>query len=199
MPISAASTIGIKDRVPKDLAPWYDGPALLEYLDNLISLERNVEAPFMMPINDKDKDMGTIIEGKIETGHCKKGSTYMIMPNSREISISALYDQAGEEVLSASCGDQVRLRIRGAEAEDINIKHGFVLCSPKRLVNCVQAFEAQIAILELPSILTAGFKCVLHLHSFEGQVTFAALLHELEKGSGRHKEQAPVFGKQGSK
>ncbi len=51
MPISAQTTIGIKDRVPKELAPWYDGPSLLEFLDNLKSLERKVKAPFMMPIN----------------------------------------------------------------------------------------------------------------------------------------------------
>ncbi len=51
MPISAQSTIGIKDRVPNKLAPWYDGPSLLEFLDNLKSLERKVKAPFMMPIN----------------------------------------------------------------------------------------------------------------------------------------------------
>lgn len=51
MPISAQSTIGIRDRVPKELAPWYDGPSLLEFLDNLKSLERKVKAPFMMPIN----------------------------------------------------------------------------------------------------------------------------------------------------
>ena len=53
MPISAQTTIGIKDRVPKSLAPWHDGPSLLEYLDDMQTLERKVNAPFMMPINGK--------------------------------------------------------------------------------------------------------------------------------------------------
>ena len=56
MPISAQTTIGIKDRVPTSLAPWYDGPSLLEFLDNLKSLERKVKAPFMMPINGKYRE-----------------------------------------------------------------------------------------------------------------------------------------------
>ena len=197
MPISAASTVGIKDRVPKDLAPWHDGPSLLEYLDNLMSLERKVKAPFMMPISGKYRDMGTMIEGKIEAGRCKKGCTYIIMPNSQEISIGALYGEAEDEVPGASCGDQVRLRIRGAEEEDIT--PGFVLCSPERPVHCVQAFEAQIALLELKSILTAGFNCVLHVHAAIEEVTFTALLHKLEKGSGRRSKRQPAFGKQGSK
>ena len=195
MPISAQTTVGIKDRVSKELAPWYDGPSLLEYLDNLKSLERKVKAPFMMPINGKYRDMGTIIEGRIEAGQIKKGTTYIMMPNREETTISALYGETEDEVPVASCGDQVRMRIRGVEEEDI--LPGFVLCSPKRPVHCVAAFEAQIALLELKSILSAGFNCVLHVHSAIEEVTFAALLHKLEKGTGRKSKKPPAFGKQG--
>lgn len=195
MPISAQTTIGIKDRVPKELAPWYDGPSLLEYLDNLKSLERKVNAPFMMPINGKYKDMGTVIEGKIEAGAIKKGNAYLMMPNRDEISIAALYGESEEEIQQAACGDQVRIRIRGVEEEDVI--PGFVLCSPKRPVHCVQSFEALIMLLDLKSILSAGFNCVLHVHSAIEEVTFAALLHHLEKGTGRKSKKPPAFGKQG--
>lgn len=195
MPISAQTTVGIKDRVPKSLAPWYDGPSLLEYLDNIKSLERKVNAPFMMPIGGKYRDMGTVIEGKIEAGVIRKGTTYVMMPNKEEISIAALYGETEDEIAQASCGDQVRLRIRGAEEEDIF--PGFVLCSLKRPVHCVTAFEAQIMLLELKSILSAGFNCVLHVHSAIEEVTFAALLHKLEKGTGRKSKKPPPFGKQG--
>ncbi|KAL8715763.1 MAG: hypothetical protein Q9220_000430 [cf. Caloplaca sp. 1 TL-2023] len=195
MPISAQTTIGIKDRVPKSLAPWYDGPSLLEYLDNLKSLERKINAPFMMPINGKYKDMGTMIEGKIEAGVLRKANNYMMMPNREEVSISALYGETEDEIPQAQCGDQVRLRIRGVEEEDIQA--GFVLCSPKRPVHCVAAFEAQIHLLELKSILSAGFNCVLHVHSAIEEVTFGALLHKLEKGTGRKSKKAPPFGRQG--
>lgn len=47
MPVAALATIGIKDRVPTSLAPWYNGPSLLEYLDSLKSFERKNAAPFM--------------------------------------------------------------------------------------------------------------------------------------------------------
>ena len=94
MPVSAQTFTGIKNRVPKALAPWYDGPSLLEYLDNMQALERKLNAPFMMPIAAKYKDMGTMIEGKIESGrqiiryHC----TQMRTNNDR-------YYQKGEQVL----------------------------------------------------------------------------------------------------
>lgn len=238
MPISAQTAVGIKDRVPKDLAPWYDGPSLLECLDNFKTLERKVKAPFMMPINAKYKDMGTMIEGKIEAGQMKKGVTYLMMvctswsdrllvlavailrflshpsgishdagtfgegvmltcsqPNREDVTISALYGETEDEIASATCGDQVRVRIRGVEEEDI--LPGFVLCATQRPVHCVSAFEAQIALLDLKSIISAGFNCVLHVHSAIEEVTFAALLHKLEKGTNRKSKKPPAFGKQG--
>ena len=79
MPISAQTSVGIKHRVPKDLAPWYDGPSLLECLDDFKTLERKVKAPFMMPVNAKYKDMVPLNEGKIEAGQIKKGNTYLMM------------------------------------------------------------------------------------------------------------------------
>ena len=195
MPVSAQTGVGIKDRVPKTVASWYDGPSLLEYLDSMQTLERKVNAPFMMPIAAKYRDMGTMIEGKIESGVIKKDSTYIMMPNKEKISIAALYGETEDEIQQAMCGDQVRLRLRGVEEEDI--LPGFVLCSPKRPVHCVSAFKAQIKLLELKSILSAGFNCVLHVHSATEEVTFARLLHKLEKGTGRKSKKPPGFATRG--
>ncbi|KAK3073424.1 translation termination factor GTPase eRF3 [Teratosphaeriaceae sp. CCFEE 6253] len=195
MPLAAQLTLGIKDRVPKDLAPWNDSPSLLEYLDSMQTLERNVGAPFMMPIAAKYRDMGTMIEGKIEAGVLRKDTKYLMMPTRADIGISALYGETEDEVDRAMCGEQVRLRIKGAEEEDIY--PGFVLCSPKRPVHCVSAFEAQIRLLELKSILSAGFNCVLHVHSATEEVTFSALLHKLEPKTNRKSKKPPGFAKQG--
>ncbi|KAH7629919.1 P-loop containing nucleoside triphosphate hydrolase protein [Sordaria sp. MPI-SDFR-AT-0083] len=195
MPIAAQMTYGIKDRVPKDLCPWYDGPSLLEYLDNMSALERKVNAPFMMAVAGKYRDMGTMIEGKIEAGVVKKGMSLIMMPNKQSVDISALYGETEDEIPVAQCGEQVRMRLRGIEEEEIT--PGFVLCSPKRLVHNVTAFEAQIRILDLKTILTAGFNCVLHVHAAIEEVTFAALLHKLQKGTGRKSKVPPSHAKKG--
>ncbi|KAJ4380381.1 translation termination factor GTPase eRF3 [Neurospora sp. IMI 360204] len=195
MPVAAQQTLGIKDRVPKDVCPWYDGPSLLEYLDNMSALERKVNAPFMMPVAGRYRDMGTMIEGKIEAGVIKKGMSLIMMPNKQSLDISAVYGETEDEVSVAQCGEQVRLRLRGIEEEEI--MPGFVLCSPKRLVHNVTAFEAQIRILDLKSILTAGFNCVLHVHAAIEEVTFAALLHKLQKGTNRKSKLPPSHAKKG--
>jgi peptide chain release factor subunit 3 len=195
MPIAAQQTMGIKERIPKGIADWYDGPSLLEYLDGMQTLERKVNAPFMMPVNGKYRDMGTIVEGKIESGVVKKGMSLIMMPNRNQVEVAAVYGETEEEVVAAQCGDQVRLRLRGIEEEDI--LPGFVLCSPKRLVHCVAAFEAQIRVLELKSILSAGFNCVMHVHSAIEEVTFASLLHKLQKGTNRKSKVPPSHAKKG--
>jgi peptide chain release factor subunit 3 len=195
MPIAAQQTLGIKDRIPKNICSWYGGPSLLEYLDSMTTLERKVNAPFMMPVNGKYRDMGTIVEGKIESGVVKKGMSLTMMPNRNVVEVAATYGETEEEVPAAQCGDQVRLRLRGIEEEDI--LPGFVLCSPKRLVHCVSAFEAQIRILDLKNILSAGFNCVLHVHSAIEEVTFAALLHKLQKGTNRKSKLPPSHAKKG--
>lgn len=195
MPIAAQQTVNIKDRIPKGVQNFYDGPSLLEYLDNMKTLERKVNAPFMMPINGKYRDMGTIVEGKIESGVVKKQMSLVMMPNREKVDIAALYGETEEETTAAQCGDQVRLRLRGIEEEDI--LPGFVLCSPKRLVHCVSAFEAQIRILDLKSILSAGFNCVMHVHSAIEEVTFAQLMHKLQKGTNRKSKVAPSHAKRG--
>jgi len=139
--------------------------------------------------------MGTMAEGKIESGVIRKGQTILMMPGRTAVEVTAIYSESEEELPVASCGDQVRLRLRGVEEEDI--LPGYVLSSVKSPVNCVNAFEAQIHILDLKSILSAGFSCVMHVHAAIEEVRFVKLLHVLEKGTGRKSKKAPNFAKKG--
>jgi peptide chain release factor subunit 3 len=121
------------------------------------ALERKVNAPFMMPIAAKYRDLGTMIEGKIESGFIRKENKYLMMPNRETVSIAALYGETEDEIPSATCGEQVRIRLRGIEEEDV--LPGFVLCSPKRPVHCVSTFEAQIVLLDIKCPGRGHFLC----------------------------------------
>ncbi|KAK9240683.1 P-loop containing nucleoside triphosphate hydrolase protein [Lipomyces kononenkoae] len=197
MPVSAYSGANLKDRVDKKLCPWYDGPSLLEFLDNMPISERKINAPFMMPVGSKYRDLGTIVEGKIESGHAKKGSQLLLMPNKVPVEILTIYNETEAEANTAICGEQVKLRLKGVEEEDVQV--GFVLSSVDYPVHTVTAFEAQIAIIELKSILSAGFTCVIHVHTAIEEVTFAALLHKLEKSTNRKSKKPPAFATRGMK
>jgi peptide chain release factor subunit 3 len=85
-----------------------------------------------------------MIEGKIEAGLIRKDGSYLIMPNRKKVSISALYGETEEEIEGAKAGDQVRIRIRGVEEEDLSA--GFVLCLPTR--PCVSTNYSPCQILQ---------------------------------------------------
>ncbi|SCV04165.1 LANO_0G08548g1_1 [Lachancea nothofagi CBS 11611] len=197
MPVSGYTGAGLKARVdPKD-CPWYTGPSLLEYLDGMTHVDRRINAPFMLPIASKMKDLGTIVEGKIASGHIKKNTSTLLMPNRIPVEIVNIYNETESEVDMAICGEQVRLKIKGVEEEDISA--GFVLTSPKNPVKNVTKFVAQIAIVELKSIISAGFSCVMHVHTAIEEVTITKLLHKLEMGSNRKSKKPPAFAKKGMK
>ncbi|KAF0454403.1 P-loop containing nucleoside triphosphate hydrolase protein [Gigaspora margarita] len=197
MPVSAYTGANLKDRIAEGVCNWYRGPALLEYLDNMKALDRNIKAPLMMPITEKYKDMGTIVVGKIESGTIKKGQSVLIMPNKRTVEVSAIYNEVEEEVSFGACGDNVRLRVRGIEEEEIST--GFVVCSTKRPVKTTTMFEAQLAILEHKNIMCAGYSAVLHIHSCVEEVSIAALLHLIDKKTGKKSKRPPQYVKKGQK
>lgn len=197
MPVSGFSGAGLKDRVDPKECPWYKGPSLLEYLDGMSHMNRRVNSPFMLPISAKMRDMGTVVEGKIESGHIKKGNSTLLMPNRIPVEIQNIYNETENEVDMALCGEQVKLRIKGVEEEDVSA--GFVLTSPKNPVKNVSKFVAEIAIVELKSIISAGFSCVMHVHTAIEEVQITRLLHKLEKGTNRKSKKPPAFAKKGMK
>ncbi|CCG25911.1 Sup35 translation factor eRF3 [Candida orthopsilosis Co 90-125] len=197
MPVSGYTGAGLKDRVSAKDCPWYTGPSLLEFLDNMSTVNRKINGPFMLPISGKMKDMGTVVEGKIESGHIRKGGSLLMMPNKTPIEVITIYNETEQECDTAFSGEQVRLKIKGVEEEDL--QPGYVLTSPKNPVKTVTKFEAQIAIVELKSILSNGFSCVMHLHTAIEEVTFVELKHKLEKGTNRKSKKPPAFAKKGMK
>jgi peptide chain release factor subunit 3 len=132
-------------------------------------VDRKINAPLMMPISEKYKDMGTIAVGKIESGHVRKGDTLLLMPNKDHVEVAAIYNELEEEISPAFSGDNVRIRLRGAEDEDIS--PGFVITSLSKPVHAVRQFEAQLAILEHKNIICAGYSAVMHIHTLAEDVT----------------------------
>jgi len=197
IPVSGYTGQNLKDRVAKSICSWNDGPSFLEHMDNMPMVDRKINAPLMMPVSEKYKDMGAIIVGKIESGHIRKGDSLTLMPNKSAVEVAAIYNEMEEEVPSAICGDNVRVRLRGVEDEDIS--PGFVLTSPKSPVRAVRQFEAQLAILEHKNIICAGYSAVMHVHTLSEEVTLPALLHYFDKATGRKSKKPPQFAKKGQK
>lgn len=116
IPLSGFTGANIKEPLKKNICPWFEGPSLLQYLDDLPSMDRKINEPFMMPVSEKTKDMGTIVSGKIESGLVKRGDMLIMMPNKKSVEVMMVYyDEI--EVKEAVSGDIVRIKLKGIEEE----------------------------------------------------------------------------------
>jgi len=197
IPVSAYSGANLKDKVAKDVCSWWEGPSLLGYLDNLALGDRKISEPLKMPISEKYNDMGTIIVGKLEAGKVRRGDTLLLMPNRTSVEASAIYNEMEEEVPAAISGDNVRIRLKGIDHEDMSV--GFVLTDPAKPVTVASKFEAQLAILESKNIICAGYSAVMHIHTLSEEITLPALLHYYDKKTGKKSRKPPQFAKKGMK
>ncbi|KAB5594287.1 Eukaryotic peptide chain release factor GTP-binding subunit [Ceratobasidium theobromae] len=197
VPVSAYTGLNMKERVPKSICPWHEGPALLELLDTMPMVDRKINGPVMMPISEKYKDMGAIVVGKLESGRIYKNDNLLLMPNKTSVEIAAIYNEMEEEINFAYSGDNVRLRLRGIDDEEIT--PGYVLTSPGRPVHSVSQFEAELVILEHKNIICAGYGAVMHVHTLAEEVVLSALLHYFDKKTNRKSKKPPQFAKKGQK
>ncbi|KAJ2161396.1 translation termination factor GTPase eRF3 [Coemansia sp. RSA 552] len=189
LPLSGYTGIGVKDRVGS-ACPWYSGPSLLEVLDGLDGLNRNINGPLRIPVSEKYKDMGTVISGKIESGHVKVNQKIVIMPERRTCEISAIYGENDVEEPSAVSGDNVRIKLRNLDSE--LVQGGNVLVDTKNPCKSTRTFEAMLVILEAKNIITAGFKSILHVHTAIEEVSLVKLMHKLND-KGQKSRKAPQF------
>jgi len=174
MPCSGFTGANLKERVDPKLCPWYSGPSLLEFLDELPDFEWPSDKPVKVLVSDRYKDMGTIVIGKIERGIVNKGDSFVLMPNKQTVKVMAITGSDEKEKNSSSAGENVKLKLAGIEEDDV--LPGFVVCHPTDMCNTGTVFDAQIVILEHKSIICAGYTAVLHIHNAVEEVKLVVSL-----------------------
>jgi len=192
MPCSGLTGSGLKEPVGSD-APYYTGLPFIPYIDNLPSLKRQVDGPFMMPIVDKYSEMGTVVIGKVESGKCNKGDCLLVMPNRTEVKVDQLWSD-DIEVTGVCSGENIKAKVKGIEENEVT--NGFVLCDPHKPIKTGTVFDAQVVMLDLKSIICAGYSCILHLQAMAEEVTIKALICLVDKKTGEKSKTRPRFIKQ---
>jgi len=115
------------------------------------------------------------------------------MPNRTPVSVDQLWTD-DEEVTAVGSGENVKIKLKGIEEEDVS--PGFILCDPANPCKIGKIFDAQIAILELKSLISAGYKAVMHIHCAAEEVTLAKLICLIDKKTGEKSRSPPRYVKQ---
>jgi len=197
VPISGLLGDNIMQKVDSAKCPWYEGPPLLDILDNLSVPKRDDKGPIRIPILDKFKESGFFVFGKVESGTIFTGQNLAIVPSAEEVQIATIYNAEDKRIPYAKPGETVKIALKGIEDE--NITRGDILCSTDNFPQVCQEFEAKIQVLELPEhklIMSSGYSCVIHLHAALEEVFISEVKAEMDKKTKLNKKA--TFLKAGS-
>ena len=198
--IAASGLKGENVAKKSDKMPWYKGPTILEHIDKFPAPEKPIGLPLRMPIQDvyEITGIGTVPVGKIETGVMKIGQKVIVLPGRTGTGIPGevrSIEAHHEQLKEAEAGDNVGINLRGVGKKDM--ARGDVICDAAKPAQIVEEFEAQIAIINHPTVIAKGYTPVFHVHTAQVPCQFLELKAKLDPRTGEVSEQNPDFLKNG--
>ena len=194
IPISAFEGDNVAEKT--GALDWYDGPTILEALNGLPEAEPPTDAPLRLPIQDvyTISGIGTVPVGRLETGTMHPGDDVSYQPSDVGGEVKTI-EMHHEEVDQAGPGDNVGFNVRGVGKDDI--RRGDVCGPADDPPSVAETFQAQIVVMQHPSVITAGYTPVFHAHTAQVACTIESIDQKLDPASGEVAEENPDFIKSG--
>ncbi|WP_276270667.1 translation elongation factor EF-1 subunit alpha [Haloarcula litorea] len=190
IPVSAFEGDNIAER--SDNTSWYDGDILIEALNDLPAPEPPTDAPLRLPIQDvyTISGIGTVPVGRVETGTLNTGDNVSFQPSDVGGEVKTI-EMHHEEVPKAAPGDNVGFNVRGIGKDDI--RRGDVCGPAEDPPSVAETFQAQIVVMQHPSVITEGYTPVFHAHTAQVACTVESLDQKIDPSSGEVAEENPDF------
>ncbi|TKJ21297.1 MAG: translation elongation factor EF-1 subunit alpha [Promethearchaeota archaeon Loki_b32] len=178
-----------------DKLSWYDGPTLIDAIDQFVLPEKPTGKPLRLPIQDSYsiKGTGVVPVGRVETGILKQGDKIVIMPTGFEGEVRSI-EMHHEEIPQAIPGDNIGFSIRGITLQDAS--RGDCLGHPKdppTVITPNGKWTGQIIVIWHPTALAQGYTPVVHAHTAQVAAKFTSLLKKLDQKTGAVIEDSPKF------
>jgi sulfate adenylyltransferase large subunit len=121
--------------------PWYDGPSLLEALEEIPISQRSDDGPFRFPVQYviRPDDSFRGFAGQIVGGSVEPGDRVVALPSRRKTRVRSIVTYGGE-LERASAGESVTLQLE----DEIDLSRGGLLVSEDRLPHTVRRFAANV-------------------------------------------------------
>jgi len=179
---------------------WYKGPTVLEQIDKFPAPEKPTNLPMRMPIQDvyEITGIGTVPVGKVETGVMKVGQKIVVLPGRSGTGVQGevrSIEAHHEQLKEAEAGDNVGVNLRGVGKKDM--ARGDVICDASAPAKIVEEFEAQVVVINHPTVIAKGYTPVFHVHTAQVPCQFVELVSKLDPASGQVMQEHPDFLKNG--
>lgn len=198
IPVASMFGVNIKDRVTPDVCAWYEGPSLLELLDNVPAPVRKHTFGLRVPILDGFKDQGQYVLGKVESGRLVRNQEVIALPIRAKCEVMEVYGPEDVRLLYANPGENLKLKIKCPE--EVDLKKGYLLCDLQDKCHVAFEFLAEMLVVELlehKPLITAGYDCVIHIHTAVTDCSIAQVEGVIDPTT--HKKVKTPYGKAGSR
>ena len=147
---------------------WYQGPPVVEMLDEFSPRARPTEAPLRLPVQDVYKfDQRRIIAGRVESGQIKAGDQILFSPSNKTVTVSSIEAwNVPEAPAEAAAGAAVGITLD----EQIFVERGEVISHVERPPILTNVFRGKLFWLSRKP-LEVGRIYTLKLATVEAQVT----------------------------
>ncbi|WP_317894845.1 translation elongation factor EF-1 subunit alpha [Pyrofollis japonicus] len=195
IPVSAWTGENLIERSPN--MPWYNGPTLVEALDNYIKPPKKpVDKPLRIPIQNVYviPGVGTVPVGRVETGVLRVGDKIVFMPPGVTGEVRSI-EMHHQPLQQAEPGDNIGFNVRGVSKKDI--KRGDVAGHLDNPPTVAEEFTARVFIIWHPSAVTVGYTPVIHAHTASVAARIVEIQAKLDPRTGQVVEKNPQFLKMG--
>mmetsp|Transcript_6708 Transcript_6708/g.11003 ORF Transcript_6708/g.11003 Transcript_6708/m.11003 type:complete len:2055 (+) Transcript_6708:122-6286(+) len=194
VPISAVEGVGFLN-IPSKLS-WYDGPCLLQALDEISLPIRHEGKALRMVIDDtfKISGAGTVLCGKVERGILQVGDKINIYPaNAEKVTVRSI-ESHGNAVAIARPGDDIGINIsspaiggskgKGGASGLRKYRRGMLVgLSSDVAIPLMKRFEVQLFILGKNVTLKVGAAPTMLSHLLTMQVKITRLVETIGKNN----------------
>ncbi|KAA0007263.1 MAG: translation elongation factor EF-1 subunit alpha [Thermoplasmata archaeon] len=197
VPVSAFHGDNVKE---KENLSWWDGPTILEAVNNFKVPEKPIDKPLRWPIQDvySITGVGTVPVGRVETGVLKPGMKVIFLPSKKPggvIGEVKSIEMHHEQISQAMPGDNIGANVRGVSKNEI--RRGDVAGPVDHPPTVAKSFIARIVVLNHPTAISKGYTPVFHCHTAQVACRFEELLKKFNPRTGEVVEENPKFLKTG--
>jgi bifunctional enzyme CysN/CysC len=161
--------------------PWYDGPSLMEHLEQ-VEIDDAAPGPFRMPvqwINRPHLDFRGVC-GRVSQGVVRPGDLIRVLPSGTTTRVQSIAGWDGDSAQAAS-GDSITLTF----ADQVDVSRGDVIALAAQPPEASDQFEVKLLWMGGHELIP-GRPYLLKIHTKEVVATVTALKYRLDVNTGAH-------------